>query len=487
MTSPLLHVAEIEIINFFGLRDLTISKPGRVNVASGDNAVGKTTILKAIRATVEGAGPECITVGEDRATLLVRMGDASTIRRTFNATSATKSRGTVTVMDGNGEKVASPQSYLSSLFGGLCFNPLDLFASKTGAERRKIVAQAMQVTASDEDWARWGLTATEVEIVNEMAQGMHPLLVLVKAEKTYVARRRDANRDAKAITTAADAAKPAGTGLDDAPSVDDAKAVLEAAGQAVGEFEQQREAIEAKARERAREEARIEGLGDRAVAADAAAGRAEEEARLLRLEACRLRREADEATAALGQSSDGGSDFDTRSASDLRNAEALARAELGWAVATEKIADIAAETERLDNVVTQLRAAPAELLERADTPVTGLAFTEDDITLDGKPGSQLCGREQIELGLQLARSITPSGIICIDGIEALSDEAFAHFVELTEGDGCQYWVTKVTGGDLKIDTIDPDPALPEAAAKAKANDTKPRRANPKAGFAFPKK
>ncbi len=181
-------------------------------------------------------------------------------------------------------------------------------------------------------------------------------------------------------------------------------------------------------------------------------------------------------TALLAQADDVTAEDPSARAAELRQTERLAAAELNWARVAVSITPKAKEAAALDDVVKRLRAAPAELLARAALPIEGLGLADNDITWqtepDGpaKPGATLCGREQIMLGLQIARATTPSGIICIDGIEALSEAAFAEFLAATEGDDCQYWVTQVSpaGGELSVKTIDPDPALDAAADKAKA-------------------
>ena len=548
-----MRIAELELTNWMALRDLCLSHLGRVQVAEGDNGFGKTAILKAITAGFEGAGPEKITVGEDRATVLIRTDDATTIRRMISRVGG-KGKGTVSVTNAKGAAIKSPQAYLSALLGAGCFNPLAIFLAEDGEARQKLVTSLVDVAVTDDDWRAWGLSDEQIEAVHELGEGLHPLQVLAEAEKAMVEKRRVANKAVVDARKAVTAARPPESEREVPPSIEEAKAAVVAADAAVDEhskvqdqFAAHAQAIATKRAAVVTEEDRIESLRatimeaeERAIALEAEAAaltveyakqqnvaeaiytKADQERHaelMVELEVLEAKRdEADpmfraaetaktdaqrknddadkarslapdyeakivaaneaadtmrteltemEATTSAQAVSDQGS--------ELRLAERLAVAEESWARVAEPIAGLQAEAEQLDKVVGLLRAAPATLMTRAEMPIAGLGLAEGDITYqtepDGpaKPGGELCGREMILLGLQIARAQTPCGIICIDGIEALSQKSFAEFIDMTKDDGCQYWVTKVTDGDsLTVATIDPDPALDQAAADSKA-------------------
>lgn len=44
-----LHLPTLAINGFRGIRELSISRLGRVTLLTGDNGVGKTTVLEAVR------------------------------------------------------------------------------------------------------------------------------------------------------------------------------------------------------------------------------------------------------------------------------------------------------------------------------------------------------------------------------------------------------------------------------------------------------
>jgi len=550
-----MRIAELSLSNWLSLRDKTLAHLGRMQIATGENGVGKTAILKAIEGAFRGAGPETVTVGEDRATILVRLDDATTVRRTISKTASAKGKGTVTVTTADGAKLASPQKYLSTLLGDQCFNPLALFLAEDGKERVRIVTELLDVSVSDEDWKSWGLDDEQVAAINEQGVGLHPLVILAQAEKALVEQRRLANKAVGDAKTGVAAARPPDSELDKAPTVEEAEATVAASRTAtethdaaqgdvtariekLAQLRADKTTRERSAADRDDRAAELTGLADTANAvaenaekavvsdvqkalalfppadaerlvalrlevaelekADEAAGRVIADIEMGKTNVCtkrdettELRRQAEAATqdATAERDAAGGlhlqiealeaeapaEDFAATTAT-LRDAERLAAAECNWARVAASIEPKTVEAKRLNEIVGKLRAAPAELLGRSEMPIPGIGIGDDDIMFapeeksEPRAGSALCGREQIMLGLQLARAVTPSGIICIDGIEALSEESFAEFVELTKDDGCQYWVTQVTptGGELCVETIDPDPALDVAAEKAKA-------------------
>ncbi len=250
-----MRIAELSLSNWLSLRDKTLDHLGRVQVATGDNGAGKTAILRAIQAAFRGAGPETITVGEERATVMVRLDDATTVRRTISRSAGAKGRGSVSVTTADGAKLASPQSYLSSLLGDGCFNPLALFLASDGAARREIVLGLAHVEATEADWRAWGLDDEQIKAVQEEGADMHPLVILEQAEKVMVERRRAANKavvDAKAGVTAA---RPPDSERDEPPTVEEAEAAGATARQAVEDYEaaagERRESVEAFAQYRA--------------------------------------------------------------------------------------------------------------------------------------------------------------------------------------------------------------------------------------------
>lgn len=112
-----------------------------------------------------------------------------------------------------------------------------------------------------------------------------------------------------------------------------------------------------------------------------------------------------------------------------------------------------AEAARLDECVQTARKKPADLLQQIKMPIKGLGINEQmQITIDGLPITNLSTSRQIKLALDIARATAgPLKMICVDRFESLDDEQREIFFKEVEGDGFQYFITEVTGGDLQVD------------------------------------
>jgi hypothetical protein len=118
------------------------------------------------------------------------------------------------------------------------------------------------------------------------------------------------------------------------------------------------------------------------------------------------------------------------------------------AVAAESARDaLQTEADALDGMVIKFRDdLPAQVLSEAKLPIEGLKIDGDDITVGGIPIDQLSGAEKMELALSIVRALAASAplkLICIDGVEQLDDDSLAAFEKQAQGDGFQYFVSRV--------------------------------------------
>jgi hypothetical protein len=123
----------------------------------------------------------------------------------------------------------------------------------------------------------------------------------------------------------------------------------------------------------------------------------------------------------------------------------------------DELAVAEALAKQLDQIVDTLTTrAPAEMAGRSQS-IVGLTFIDDDIALDGKPFSNLCGTETIELCTEVARRMNPKGkLLRVNGLEQLDPETMEAFVKVATRDGWQLIGTRVEAGDLQIVGIEPD-------------------------------
>lgn len=206
-----MKIHRLKITNYRGVSALDETIPDNGAIASGGNAKGKTTILRAIRAALCGLdiGPDAIRIGADRAEILIDLDD-KTVKRVIGP-----KKSTVSVLNAGGKTaddvIASKQSFLNDLVGGAALDPLDLFLAKPKDRRAKILAVLpIKISLAE-------LREFAPDIPLDFNVSAHGLEVLEAARKRYYDLRTEANRDAKKAEEDAAAAKEAA----DAATADD--------------------------------------------------------------------------------------------------------------------------------------------------------------------------------------------------------------------------------------------------------------------------
>src|SRR4030065_623583 len=123
-----MKIARFSIKNFLGIKEANIS-PGEITIFAGKNGMGKTSILKAIKAAFKGTSISEIHQGTERAELVVELDDIKVTRV------QTKKTSEVTVKTKEGFTRPAPQKFLDGLLGDYAFNPLEFLLAEKKEER----------------------------------------------------------------------------------------------------------------------------------------------------------------------------------------------------------------------------------------------------------------------------------------------------------------------------------------------------------------
>lgn len=507
-----MKITRIEIKAYRGIVDLSVDVPPEGAVFAGGNAKGKSSVLKAISAAIaaEGIGADAIRLGSDKSEILIDM-DAIKVHRQITR----KGGASLTVTNSDGDRWAKPQTRLTELFGTAALDCLSFFLAEP-KERRKLVMEALPVTVTAEDVARWAPGATK--IAGRVSLEGHGLEVLERLHKTFYDVRSEVNRAAKEARAAATAALSFPPGPDDAPTLEDAAKANTEAGQVLVQLqaremaaveakkggERTRELIAASERNAADYRARA-AQGPTDVEFDAAqlsAQHAQDEVtRLGRLldaaknvaneamkawaDANDRRRQqkisiktAEEEDARVVQLRASIADVDAmgvpaeelaaaRAALDktitaLEDAKAAAAARAAQEHA-DALAARATKTEadaaQVDEIVRRLATeAPQELAKRSAL-IPGLGIDGDSITLDGVSIDSLSGAEQMHFAVDLCRRLNAGcKILVVDGLERLDDDSLDAFVAAATADDWQLIGTRVSKGELVVEAISADTA-----------------------------
>lgn len=178
------QITRLEIKNCLGISELEI-KAGKVNMITGSNEVGKTSILEVIEKGVQNSKRRTRFVkdGAGEATLYIEMDDTTTINRKISSDGKESSKITQ-----HGASIPKPEGYLNSLVGeGFGFNPVD-FIGKKDKEQTDILLGLMPIRVTEENLLDW---FGEVPPVNLKQHAIGVLEYL--AEKYFYDKRALAN------------------------------------------------------------------------------------------------------------------------------------------------------------------------------------------------------------------------------------------------------------------------------------------------------
>jgi DNA repair exonuclease SbcCD ATPase subunit len=377
------------------LKAVEIEPDGTVQVITGRNAQGKTSVLDAIWLALGGGAASRETSrpirdGEDEAYVLLDLGDLI-VRRTW--TGGEKSTLTVTAPDG--AKYSSPQGVLDALVGRLSFDPL---AFTRLAERDQLRA-----------------LLDVVELPFDPAE-------LERRRLGLFDQRTDIGRDVKRLRghLASVQAPPEGT-----PDVE----------VSVGELVGKLSALES-----------LDARHDRAKSAVEIATATVDRIRL------ELRDAEDvlaDARLNLDQVWPDRSDIEAVRAqiasAEETNRNVRALQELARVAADLAMAE--AQYEEQSAAIAALDEERSKAIAGAAFPIDGLGFTDEGVTYNGVPFSQASSAEQIRVSLAMAMALNPKlrVIRIIDG-SLLDEENMRLIAEAAAEHDFQVWIEKVADG-----------------------------------------
>lgn len=415
-----MKITKISIHNFLKLKDVEMN-PSQTNVIVGKNKMGKTSVLKAIRAAFTGdADNTSIRIGENTAEITIDT-EELTIKRTFNA------KGTkLDVSNKEGLKYPAPQKYLDGILGTFSFNPIEFFEKKA-IDRKKYLLDSIKLTITQDE-----LAAYTGEKLAGLDYDAHALEVVEMARKYYYDKRTGAN---------AEVSKKEKSLLDltsKIPAGFDPKNVSEEQITALREAIQKDEKTEVlvKANQEAISRMQSDEVSLKNQIADLTA-------RLILLQ--------DEIIAKSEMKFDVSDPMAIAAAKDtLASLEGQREVVFTAKRADEvrgELTSAMAEAEKLDVVVKKLtKEVPQDLIAKAKLPIDGLTIDGNDIFIGGVNIDNMSSSEQLKFGLQIVRALNGEfKVVCVDGVESLDKESFAFFLREAANDDYQYFVTRVDG------------------------------------------
>jgi len=500
-----MQIKRLEIKNCLGIKEMEL-EPGIINMVTGPNESGKTSLLesieKALRNTERRA--DFIYRGEEVGTLYVELDNGLQIDRRITENGKTSVK-----LTQEGEKIPKPETFLRSIAGEYAFNPVDFLARKD-KEQAEILLNLIPLEITKDQLQEWFGTVPQVSLDE------HPIQILTYlAEKHFYDMRTIANSEVNETESEINALfeqlpdnyqaqdwRDANIGVlwGNVREAEKQNGNREKAADIINnypakstenenkykvEINNHRDTSEEKARElKAIEEHRIAGI-------DTEVEQIENEIRQLKEEVKQLQSEKNgvgERTQLQLEALASETDLKIHTTEKEKEREQenldkqLVKAESYYHAHpyqdTEPLIDSAQQAERmkgyiplhdnmvrlkaqmkdkeenaarLDGCVKKARELPAQLLAQAELPVKGLGINKEmQLTIDGLPIRNLSTGRQIKLALEIARATSgPLKLICIDRFESLDPSNQEKFFQEIQNDGYQYFISTTQGDSDK--------------------------------------
>lgn len=381
-----MKIVRLTAENVKRLKAVEITPDGNVQVITGRNAQGKTSVLDAIWLALGGGAASRETTrpirdGEDKASVTLDLGDL-TVTRTWAG-----DKTALTVKNADGAKYGSPQGVLDALVGRLSFDPLEF----TRLSAREQVAALLDLVNLDVD-----------------------LDALAADRAAAYEERAEIGRQGKAIGTVV---------VDESLPADETSAT------------------EIIAKIRAAQEAHRTDAEARGSLAVAEARVAELRAELANWEATVASRRSvvDELPDELPDIGH----WEARLAT-VEETNAAIRANNTAVERAARKAELRVQYDMLTARIEQIDQEKASALAKATFPVSGLGFGDGGVTFQGVPFSQASAAEQIRVSLAMAMSLNPKlrVIRILDG-SLLDSDNLALIGEMASEQDYQVWIERV--------------------------------------------
>ena len=373
------------------LRAVEITPDGTVQVITGKNAAGKTSVLDAIWLALGGGAASKSTAkpirdGQDRASVQLDLGDLI-VRRAWVG-----DKTTLTVTAADGAKYSSPQGVLDSLVGRLSFDPLEF----------------TRLSAANQVVALLDIVDIGVDI-GELAAD----------RKAAYDERTEVGRTVKALEGQVFGFGEPVAGVPEVEvSVSDLLAAYRQADEANRTYQ-------TTVRDQAREAGRVASLKSQLAAAEQNLAFAQS-----LLDALPEVPDLDAIQAQIDSAED---------------VNAHVRANVQRDQAQASLTAVRGESDRLTKTIEAIDQAKAEALAGAKFPVEGLGFDDDGVTYQGVPFSQASSAEQIRVSLAMAMSLNPKlrVIRILDG-SLLDADNMALIAGMAAAGDYQVWIERVS-------------------------------------------
>lgn len=460
-----MYVKKLELLNFQVIKEFNADFDGNVYLITGDNELGKSTLLKAIGALLTGERDSVLRKGESKGFAKMVIGDdGDEYEVSLNFTEANP-RGTLSIKSKSGMK-SNNVSMLQSIFGYQDFDAVEFARwSETAEGRRKQIEVVKNLLPKD--------VCKRIEAIDEETAEL-------KNNRLYL------NRDVKNLKSVVDEAKKNLTDADiqKYSTKIDVSDLMQEQSQRLALIEKSKSVksmLEQRTSELAGLPAKVEEeernyndamqriavkLEEARIAFERAKQEAENESKARAKAHNDFLAEIESRKADLMQRKANAekwlADFESRNITTDDLSQRLAQAEEhnrknGEVVAylekcdSLKVAD--AKVADVENSLASLSEERANLIATSHLPIEGLTFTENGLELNGIPFSSgnVSDSQIMEVATKLIIASNPKvKVFRIARGESLGEKRLRAIVDMAKKNGFQGFIEQVQRGQTEM-------------------------------------
>lgn len=453
-----MYIKKLQLLNFQVIENFDAEFDGNVYLITGDNELGKSTLLKAIGALLTGQRDEVLRNGASKGFAKMVVGDDGEEYEVQLSFTEANPRGTLTIKQKSTGMQTNNVSMLQRLFGYQDFDAVEFSRWSESAEgRRKQIAVVKSLLAPE--------VRQRIEDIDTKVSGL-------KTERTGI------NRDVKTFAALLEAAQnklPADAGrykdeinlsalLEkqqiNAQLIEKSKTVKAALEQRTAQLEElpnkmtfaqnvrdteldmaEKEFAAAKQRYEDRKRSAIEKC-------DATLKELESSKADLELRKGNAEKWLQEFEASRAQLED-----TTKMLADAKEHNERHKIVVDYADKKLQYDEVKAKAEQLDSEIAELGKERAELIAGAKLPIEGLTFTDDGLELHGVPfvPGKISDSQTMEIAAKLVIACNPNvKVFRIARGESLGAKRLQAIVELARKNGYQGFIEQVQRGQNEM-------------------------------------
>lgn len=452
-----MYIKKLELLNFQVIKEFNAEFTGNVYFITGDNELGKSTLLKAIGALLTGERDEVLRNGETKGFAKMVVGDDGEEFDVQLSFTENNPRGTLTIKQASTGMQTSNVSMLQRIFGYQDFDAVEFSRwSETAEGRRKQIAVVKSLLPVA---VRERIEKIDADVAN------------LKSERTGV------NRDVKTFESLVKAATVSSDDITKYAEPIDVKELM---------WQQQTNAalIEKAKTVRAALQQRTEQLADipnrkKAISDEHNAAIQQAEKELADAQQ-KYRAAMDAAHAKFDADRDAldaeEKDIITRKANAerwLKDYEAnnpeksdipamLAQADehnkkhalvKEYTSRKKQLDDVVAKSKAMDDEIEKLNAERADLIAKSELPIAGLSFTDDGLELNGVPfmPGKVSDSQTMEIAAKLIIATNPNvKVFTISRGESLGKKRLEAIIQMAKENGFQGFLEVVKPGQEEM-------------------------------------